>query len=109
VNVARWLTHAGPVVAAIVAVLLARALVIGLLGVQVGPWHPLLSRRERLVLCWGGLRSVLTLALALGLPADVPGYDLLVAMAFGVVLFTLLVQGWTLAPLLRELHLAGRG
>jgi CPA1 family monovalent cation:H+ antiporter len=93
---------------AIGAVLLARALVIGLLGVRVGPWRPPISRPERVVLFWGGLRGALTLTLALALPADLPGYDLLVPMAFGVVLFTLVVQGLTLAPLLRALGLTSR-
>jgi monovalent cation:H+ antiporter, CPA1 family len=106
VNVASLLTHAGPVAAAVVAVLVARAVVIGPLGLSVGPWRPPLSRPERLVLFWGGLRGALTLALALALPADVPAYDVLVAMAFGVVLFTLVVQGLTLAPLLHALGLA---
>jgi NhaP-type Na+/H+ or K+/H+ antiporter len=45
-------------------------------------------------------------ALALALPADAPARDLLVAMAFGVVLFTLLVQGLTLPLLIRRLGLA---
>jgi CPA1 family monovalent cation:H+ antiporter len=57
---------------------------------------------------WAGLRGALTGALALALPATTPHRDLLITMAFGVVLFTLVVQGLTLAPLLRWLRI-GRG
>lgn len=47
------------------------------------------------VLTWGGLRGGISLALALSLPA-VPARPLLVTAAFGVVLFSLLVQAMTL-------------
>jgi CPA1 family monovalent cation:H+ antiporter len=45
---------------------------------------------------WGGLRGAITLALALSLPETgplAPARGSLQAMAFGVVLFTLLGQG----------------
>lgn len=45
----------------------------------------------------------LALAAALSLPQQFPARDLLVAMVYGVVLFTLLAQGLTIAPLLRLL------
>jgi CPA1 family monovalent cation:H+ antiporter len=51
---------------------------------------------ERAVLVWGGLRGALTITLALALPPEVADRQLLTAMAFGAVLFTLLVQGVTL-------------
>jgi CPA1 family monovalent cation:H+ antiporter len=56
------------------------------------------------VIFWGGLRGAVAVALALSLPADVPQRDLLQGLTFGVVLFTLVVQGTT-AP--RILRLAG--
>jgi CPA1 family monovalent cation:H+ antiporter len=93
-----------PVIVAIMAVILARALVIN--GLQLVPGVNVASSfGERLVLTWGGLRGALTAALALALPAATPGRDLLVAMAFGVVLFTLLVQGASLPVLVRRLGL----
>ena len=53
---------------------------------------------------WGGLRGALSLALALSLPVALgPDRFLLQAMAFGVVLFTLLVQATTMSPLVRWL------
>jgi NhaP-type Na+/H+ or K+/H+ antiporter len=54
-------------------------------------------------LAWSGLRGALTITLALALPPEAPSRDLIVAMSFGVVLFTLLVQGLSLPLLLRHL------
>jgi CPA1 family monovalent cation:H+ antiporter len=54
------------------------------------------------LLVWGGLRGALALALALGLPADLPGRDAVVTAAFAVVAFSVLVQGLTMTPLLRH-------
>ena len=51
----------------------------------------------------GGLRGALALALALGLPADVPLRGTIVTVAFGVVAFSIVVQGLTMTPLLRRL------
>jgi len=61
------------------------------------------------VLVWGGLRGALSLALALSIPAALgsPRESILV-MTFGVILFTLLVQGLTIKPLLRRLRLLGQ-
>ena len=47
------------------------------------------------VLFWGGLRGAVAVAMALALPADIPQRALLQEVTFGVVLFTLLVQGTT--------------
>jgi CPA1 family monovalent cation:H+ antiporter len=87
------------------AVLVARA--IGVYGLsRLGrsmPW------RWRHIMFWGGLRGAIALALALSLPFSW-GEErrLLVVMTFGVVLFTLLVQGLTMEPLLRRLGLISR-
>jgi CPA1 family monovalent cation:H+ antiporter len=59
------------------------------------------------VLVWGGLRGALSMALVLGLPRDFAGRETLVAATFGVVLFSLLVQGLTVGPLLSRLGLTG--
>lgn len=55
------------------------------------------------VLFWGGLRGALALALALGLPANVPHYKAIVSVSFAVVAFSLFVQGLTMNPLLTRL------
>jgi CPA1 family monovalent cation:H+ antiporter len=64
-----------------------------------------IGNRVRLVILWGGLRGAVTLALVLALteagriPDEVRQVALVLAVGF--VLFTLLVQGTTLRPLLR--------
>ncbi len=45
------------------------------------------------VVFWSGLRGAIAFALALALPLDVPDRGLLQGTIFGIVLFTLLVQG----------------
>jgi CPA1 family monovalent cation:H+ antiporter len=60
------------------------------------------------VLFWGGLRGAISLALVLSLPATMADREVLQAMAFGVVLFTLLAQGTTIQFLLQRLGLTRR-
>jgi CPA1 family monovalent cation:H+ antiporter len=90
---------------AILAVLVARAVsVYGLswLGMKI-------PKNYKHVIYWGGLRGAISLALALSLPAALgPVREEIQAMAFGVVLFTLLVQGLTMKPLIRRLGLTMR-
>jgi len=47
------------------------------------------------VIFWAGLRGAVAVAMALSLPADFPQRALLQQITFGVVLFTLFVQGTT--------------
>jgi CPA1 family monovalent cation:H+ antiporter len=47
------------------------------------------------VVFWSGLRGAIAFALALAIPLDVPDRQLLQGTIFGIVLFTLLVQGTT--------------
>jgi len=54
------------------------------------------------VLFWGGLRGAISLALALSLSSSLPDGGQLRAMAFGVVLFTLVVEGLSMRPLLHR-------
>ena len=61
--------------------------------------------RGGLVVSWCGMRGLVTLAIALALPARFPSRDLIVLAAFTVVLGTLVVQGLTLGPLIRRLRL----
>lgn len=58
-----------------------------------------------LVVGWAGMRGVVTLAAALALPLGFPGRDPILLAAFAVILFTVLVQGTTLGPLIRRLRL----
>ncbi len=104
----------GLIILAIAAVLLSRSV-----AVAVFSWLLRVARIDRpiswtwqVVLAWGGLRGSLSLAMALSLPFYLGGSNVafphrqqILAMTFGVILFTLLVQGLTLKPLLRRLGL----
>ncbi len=59
------------------------------------------------VLVWGGLRGALSMALVMGLPTRLAGRDTLVAATFGAVMFSLMVQGLTIGPLLGHLNVIG--
>jgi CPA1 family monovalent cation:H+ antiporter len=65
--------------------------------------------RNVLVLGWAGMRGAVSLAAALALPIDFPERDLLVFLAFSVILVTLVGQGLTLAPIIRLLRVQPDG
>jgi CPA1 family monovalent cation:H+ antiporter len=60
-----------------------------------------LGPRRAAVLSWAGMRGVVTLAVALSVPADFPGRDFMLVTAFAVILGTVLIQGTTLGGLIR--------
>lgn len=62
---------------------------------------------DQTVLWWGGLRGSVSIALALSVPMLLPDREEVIATVFGTVLFTLLVQGLTIQPLLEKLKLLG--
>jgi CPA1 family monovalent cation:H+ antiporter len=69
--------------------------------------------RELLVFGWSGMRGVVSLAAVGTLPlvlsngAPFPQRSMFIFLTFSVVIWTLVVQGLTLAPLSRALGLAG--
>jgi CPA1 family monovalent cation:H+ antiporter len=54
---------------------------------------------------WCGMRGLVTLATALALPPEFPSRDVIVLSAFMVVLGTLILQGFTIRPLIALLHI----
>ncbi|AQQ54321.1 cation:proton antiporter [Planococcus lenghuensis] len=64
-----------------------------------------LNRKERILLNWGGLKGSLSIALALSLPPAFEGRETILLLTFAVVLFSLIVQGLTIKPLIRKLGL----
>ncbi len=90
-----------PIAWGVFAVLVGRAVVVyGLLGgtarlvhrVGLGPGLPIGWLH---VMNWAGLRGAVAMALALSLPETVPDRTLLQGITFGIVLFTVIVQGTT--------------
>jgi CPA1 family monovalent cation:H+ antiporter len=61
-----------------------------------------LGWRQGTVLGWAGMRGVVTLAVPLTLPVDMPGRDLILVCAFAVIFATVVIQGSTLGWLIRR-------
>jgi Na+/H+ antiporter len=58
------------------------------------------------VVSWAGARGVVPLAAALSIPLASDGRDLVLVLAIAVIVLTLVVQGFTLAPLVRRTGVA---
>lgn len=98
-----------PVLWAIVAVFVARLIVVYGLSAIMHRFTERVPLSWLHVLNWGGLRGAIALALVLSLPTGfTENRELIKLMAFGVVLFTLLAQSTTMRPLLRKLGLSAR-
>ncbi|HUF51635.1 MAG TPA: cation:proton antiporter [Longimicrobiales bacterium] len=97
----------GPITFAIIVAVVARA-------VSIFGLFPLVNRlpniekvdwRNQTAIAWGGLRGGLSLVLALSLPAELAYRTEIIGLTVGVVMFSLIVQGLTLEPLIRALGL----
>ncbi|MEP7038150.1 MAG: Na+/H+ antiporter [Acidobacteriota bacterium] len=73
------------------------------------------SWKSVFVVAWTGMRGAISLAAALALPltlasgAQFPERDLIIFITFFVILATLVVQGLSLPPIIRRLHLKDDG
>jgi Na+:H+ antiporter len=61
------------------------------------------TMKHQNVLFWGGLRGAVALALALGLPPEVPQREEIITISFAVVAFSVFVQGLSIKPFLRRM------
>ncbi len=94
-----------PILWAIAGVLVSRAIATYLISALATR----LPVSWRHVLFWGGTRGAIALALALSIPATLgPARDTIAAITFGVVLFSILLQGTSMDWLVRRLKLVGR-
>jgi monovalent cation/hydrogen antiporter len=83
------------------------------LSARVRRRDPMPPRSSLVLVAWIGMRGAVALAAALALPLQTdageafPGRDLIIFLAFSVILVTLLLQGLTLPALIRRLDLGG--
>ncbi|HUL50031.1 MAG TPA: Na+/H+ antiporter [Gemmatimonadales bacterium] len=76
---------------------------------------PLVSWRQIFLVAWAGLRGADSLVLALALPlttlsgAPFPGRDLIIFLTYVVIVFTLVVQGFSLRPIVYKLGICDTG
>ena len=109
VNISLLISAWQPILWAILAILVARIIVVYGLCWLVNRFSEPIPMRWQHVLNWSGLRGAISLALVLSLPVSFgDDRELLRVMAFGVVLFTLLIQSTTMSQLIRWLHIITR-
>ena len=111
IEIGQLVPFIGPILVAVAAILVSRLLIVYTITGLYGRLRPLraIPRPFQHVMYWGGLRGAISLALALTLDGSVFGSDIaleLRVMTFGVVLFTLLVQGTSIERLIKRLRLA---
>jgi len=88
----------GYIVIAIIVVILSRSTSVYLS--TIGTKLPMTWKH---VLNWGGLKGSLSIALAMSLPSNFPQREAIVVLTFGVVLFSLLIQGLTIGRFIRQM------
>jgi monovalent cation:H+ antiporter, CPA1 family len=109
VNIPALVTHWQAVLWAILAVLVARVIVVYGLSWLINRVAEPIPRNWQHVATWSGLRGAISLALALSLPLSLGAErDLLRTMAFGVTLFTILVQSTTMKWMIKRLGIGVR-
>ncbi len=99
-----FLNSIGIVVIAIVVVAIGRAAAIYPISLLFSKTRLRIEKNHQHLLFWGGLRGALALALALGLPPEIEHREQIITASFGVVAFSIFVQGVTMTPLLRKLN-----
>lgn len=92
-----------PILVAIAIVTIGRAFAIYPLCLLFSLSDLRVKMSHQHALFWGGLRGALALALSLGLPLDIPHRTEIITVTFGVVAFSVFVQGLTMQPMLQAL------
>lgn len=63
-----------------------------------------IRRVDLIMITWGGLRGGLSIAMALSLPIDIPYKNLFVTCTYGIVIFSIFIQGLTQEQLVKRLY-----
>ena len=108
VNSAHLLHYLPYIILAIVSVLIGRTVAIGILTPFINKIEKKISFNWQVVSIWGGVRGALAMALALAIPKDYEYRELILVMTFGVVAFSLIVQGLSIKSLLKIFKIGGR-
>jgi CPA1 family monovalent cation:H+ antiporter len=98
------IVHEPVLVLLTLALVTVARVVLGYVAVPLAAPH--LPRGWRSVIALSGMRGALSVALVIGLPADIAFRGQLVDTVFGVVFLTLVAQGLTIGPLISRLRLA---
>jgi Na+:H+ antiporter len=106
IHVRGLLQHWSSIALAIGSVLLGRVLSVYLLVPLSNRFAERIPLRWQHVAVWGGLRGALALALALSLKSQFAYREQILNLTFGVVIFSILVQGLTIKSLTRMLKLS---
>ncbi len=96
-----WLLAAA---CAVPIALLARLGSVAIVVAGIGRWHPM-GRGTLPILFWGGLKGGISVAMALSIPSDQSNLlyrELILVLAYAVVVFSIIVQGLTIAPVARR-------
>ncbi len=96
------------IIIAILAVLLGRTIAILSLTPFINKIYTQISFKWQMIFIWGGVRGALAMALALAIPTSYEYREMILIMTFGVVGFSLIVQGLSIGRLLKLLHIGGR-
>lgn len=99
--VAAGVDHLWIALLAIPVTLLARTLSVVIPVTVLSHWKTF-TRGAVPVLIWGGLRGGIAVALALSLP-ETPYKAVILSVTYGVVLFSIIVQGLTVKPLVKKI------
>jgi CPA1 family monovalent cation:H+ antiporter len=93
------------IVAAIAATIISRMVVVYFFCPILSSKRVPIPPKWMHLLFWGGLRGALSMAMALSIPLEFPMREQLILMTFAAVLFTLLIPGLTIEPLVKVLKM----
>ncbi len=96
------------ILVAIICVLIGRIVAISILTPFINKMDKKIDFKWQSILVWGGVRGALAMALALAIPKHYEYRQIILIMTFGVVGFSLIVQGLSIKTLLKILKIGGR-